>query len=147
MSRRQEKGPSQRQLRVGEQIRHTLADILARNELQDPALAGTSITVSEVRVSPDLKLATAYVLPFAVEDQAAVVDGLQRAAPHLRHQLARAINLRHTPELRFRADTSFDEAARIDALLRSPRVQRDIADEGEADADPDTSDDHDDDER
>jgi len=138
MSRRQAKSPSQRQLRVGEQIRHTLADILAREELQDPALAGVSITVSEVRVSPDLEVATAYILPFSGEDQAGVVDGLRRAAPHLRRQLARAINLRHTPELRFRADTSFDEAARVDALLRSPRVQRDLAN---AEADNESNDD------
>lgn len=142
MTRRQDKSPSQRQLRVGEQIRHTLADVLARTELQDPALAGVSITVSEVRVSPDLEVATAYVLPFAEADRDAVIEGLQRAAPYLRHQLARAINLRHTPELRFRADTSFDEAARVDELLRSPRVQRDLAG-----ADANTDEEADDDEQ
>ena len=132
MARRRAKAPSQRQLRVGEEIRHALSRILARGGLRDPELAEANITVTEVRVSPDLKAATAFVVPFgepeATDD---VVAALTRAAPYFRGQLGGEIDLRYTPALRFEPDRSFDEAARVEALLRQPRVQRDIAGDGD----------------
>jgi len=117
---------SQRQLRVGEALRHALVDILARGELRDPALAGASITVIEVRVSPDLRNATAFVLPLGGKGAETVVAALNHAAPFLRRQLAGRVTLRHLPTLGFIADTAFDEAARIDGLLHSPEVRRDL---------------------
>ncbi len=107
-----------RPLKVGEEIRHLLGELLARGELRDPALAGLSITVTEVRMTPDLRRAVAYVLPFAggAADQA--VAGLARAAPHLRREIGRRIRLRYVPELTFEADTTFDRAERMDRLLR-----------------------------
>jgi len=126
MTRHRGKAPSQRQLRVGEQLRHALSDLFTRDILTDPELAGVSITVSEVRASPDLKVAHVYLLPFAAADPEPVMAALSRAAPFLRRQLARTLNLRYTPELRFYPDTSFDEAAHIEHLLQSPRVRRDI---------------------
>lgn len=145
MTRRRSKAPSQRQLRVGEEIRHALSRILARGGLRDPVLADAAITVSEVRVSPDLKNATAFVIPLAggagepgeagTESIETTVAALGRAASYLRGQLGQEIELRYTPQLRFEADSSFDEAARVEALLRRPRVQRDLqrpeGDEGE----------------
>lgn len=109
---------SQRQLRVGEEIRHLLSGYVMRGGFRDPDLQGVNVTVTEVRVSPDLKNATAYVMPLGGADGPRIVAGLNRAAPYLRSQLAKDITLRHTPALRFELDTSFDEAAKIDALLR-----------------------------
>jgi len=127
--------PSQRQLRVGEALRHALADVLARDMLRDPDLAGVSITVTEVRVSPDLKQATAYVMPLGGGDPAPVLDALGRAAPFLQGEASRAVRLKFTPRLRFAADRSFDYADRIDAVLRRPSVRRDgEAPDGERDA-------------
>jgi ribosome-binding factor A len=114
-----------RPLRVGEEIRHALSAIFTRGELRDPELAGLSITVSEVRVSPDLMRATAFVVPLGGGDVAAVVSALHRAAPFLRGEVAKAVKLRRAPELAFAPDTSFDYASRIDAALRQPSVRRD----------------------
>ncbi len=132
MDRRAERGPSQRQLRVGEELRHALAWILERGEVRDPDLKGVSVTVTEVRVSPDLRKATVFVFPLGGGETEAVVTGLTRARPFLRRKVANAVRLKFVPDIRFRADSSFDEARRIDALLRDPAVARDLAgDRGE----------------
>jgi len=120
-------GPSQRQLRVGEEIRHVLVEVLARGDLRDPELQGVSITVTEVRMSPDLKHGTAYVMPLGGGNIAVVVKALKRAARFLRGEVARAVRLRVAPEITFAADRSFEEAGRIEAALRRPEVQRDLA--------------------
>ena len=117
---------SQRQLRVGEELRHALARQFERGHLRDPALTGTTITVTEVRVSPDLKHATAFVMPLGGANLADVLTGLERSAGYLRRELAKEVQLRHAPELHFSADTSFEHASRIDALLHRPEVARDI---------------------
>jgi ribosome-binding factor A len=119
-------GPSQRQLRVGEEIRHVLVEILARGQLRDPDLQGVSITVSEVRASPDLKHATAYVMPLGGANTDSVVKALRRASGFVRGEVARAVRLRVAPEIVFAADRSFEEAGRIEAALRRPEVQRDL---------------------
>lgn len=124
-------GPSQRQLRAAELVRHALVDILAREELRDPALAGASITVGEVRASPDLKHMTAFVSALGPADPRTIADGLTRSAGFLRARLARAIDLRFTPELHFEPDISYDEARHIDELLAKPEVARDLRGEGE----------------
>ena len=120
-------GPSQRQQRVAELVRHALAEVLARGDLQDPVLTGHVITIPEVRMSPDLRLATAYVMPLGGRDEAEVLAALERNRKHLRHEVATRVNLKFAPELRFRRDDSFDEAARVEAILRSEKVQRDLA--------------------
>jgi ribosome-binding factor A len=119
-------GPSQRQLRVGELVRHALADILTRGEVPDPDLGKAVITVPEVRMSPDLKLATAYVMPLGGKDADKIVKTLARNARALRGALGRRVELRAVPELRFRVDTSFDTGQKMDALLDSPEVRRDV---------------------
>jgi ribosome-binding factor A len=119
--------PSQRQLRVGEELRHALARILQRGELRDPALQGVAVTVTEVRVTPDLKNATAYVMPLAGREVEAVIEGLGRSAGYLRGQLAREVPLRFAPSLAFALDTSFDHASRINELLHRPEVERDLS--------------------
>jgi ribosome-binding factor A len=126
-SGKRSRAPSQRQLRVGEELRHALARILQRGELRDPALQGVAVTVTEVRVSPDLKNATAYVMPLAGRDASEVVAGLGRSANYLRGQLAREVPLRFSPGLAFALDTSFDHASRINELLHRPEVERDLA--------------------
>ncbi|HMN86581.1 MAG TPA: 30S ribosome-binding factor RbfA [Bauldia sp.] len=118
--------PSQRALRVGELIRHALAEILQRGEVHDPDIEGAVITVPEVRVTPDLKLATAFVMPLGGRGGDDLVAALERHKRFLRGEVAHRVNLRYAPELRFRLDTSFDEGARIDALLHSPEVKRDL---------------------
>lgn len=118
---------SQRQLRVGEELRHALARILQRGELRDPALQDATVTVTEVRISPDLKNATAYVMPLGGRHSAEVIEGLMRSAGYLRGQLAREVPLRFTPGLAFALDTSFDHASRINELLHRPEVERDLA--------------------
>lgn len=137
--RSQSKGPTQRQLRVGEEMRHALSRIIERGDLHDPALAGVSITVTEVRTSPDMKNATAYVMPLGGADADAVMDGLVRATPFIRREVARFLTLRNTPRVSFALDTTFDEASHIDHLLRDPAVARDLA----RDADPGADDDDD----
>ena len=126
MSRSRGKAPSQRQLRVGEEIRHSLARILMEEDLHQPELADLTITVTEVRMSPDLKNATVFVTPLGGKSMAEAVDGLRKATPFLRHALATHLNLRFTPRLSFQPDRSFDEAERVDALLRRARVRHDI---------------------
>lgn len=120
-------GPSQRQLRVAEEIRHVLAGVFMRGELRDPALAGVSITISEVRISPDLKNATVFSLPLGGERVGEVMKGLNRTGPYLRAQVAHALQLRYAPSLTFVPDRSFDEARHIEELLRSEKVARDLA--------------------
>jgi ribosome-binding factor A len=120
------KPPSQRQLRAGELVRHALTDILSREEFADPALHGKSITITEVRISPDLKNATAFAAPLGGEDMGKTIEALNRAAGFLRGRLSREVELRHTPSLRFISDDSYDEARRIDELLSSERVRRDL---------------------
>ncbi len=126
-------GPSQRQLRVGELVRHALAEILARGEIQDDALSGNVVTVPEVRMSPDLKLATCYVMPLGGKDEKPVIAALDRHKRHIRTELAHRINLRYAPDLRFRRDETFDEAGRIERLLQSEKVQADLAKPQESD--------------
>ncbi len=120
-SRRTAAQPSQRQLRVGELIRHAVSQVLERGEVHDPEIAGTSITVAEVRMSPDLKVATAYVMPLGGEDDGRVVAALGRVAPFLRRRIGGAVALKFLPELRFVTDETFDQASRIDELLRDAR--------------------------
>jgi ribosome-binding factor A len=117
---------SQRQLRVGEELRHALARILRDGECRDPLLENASITVTEVRMSPDLRNATAFVMPLAGTNATEVVAGLERSATFLKGLVAREVHLRNTPNLVFALDDSFDRADRISALLTRPEVARDI---------------------
>lgn len=121
------RAPGQRQLRVGEELRHALARILARDELADPALDGVSVTVTEVRVSPDLSNATAFVTRLGGGETQPMVKALNRAGGYFRGQLAHEVELRHAPTVRFTADPSFDAASRIERLLHDPAVARDLA--------------------
>jgi ribosome-binding factor A len=120
-------GGSQRQLRVGEIVRHAMADILAQGSIHDADLEGHIITVPEVRMSPDLKLATIYVMPLGGRDTDKVLAALDRNRKFLRGEVAHRVNLKFAPEIRFRVDDRFDEAERIQKLLRTPAVQRDLA--------------------
>jgi ribosome-binding factor A len=128
MAKRFEKssGSSQRQLRVGELVRHALAELLARGEVHDPVIEGHLITVPEVRMSADLRLATIYVMPLGGRDADEVVAALERNKRYLRGEIARHVNLKFAPEIRFRIDERFDEAERIEKLLRTPAVRRDL---------------------
>ncbi|KRQ14395.1 30S ribosome-binding factor RbfA [Bradyrhizobium sp. DASA03076] len=119
-------GGSQRQLRVGEQVRHAIADILAQGSVHDADLEGHIITVPEVRMSPDLKLATIYVMPLGGRDTELVITALDRNKKFLRGEVARRVNLKFAPDIRFRVDERFDEAERIEKLLRTPAVQKDL---------------------
>ncbi|MBJ6987213.1 MULTISPECIES: 30S ribosome-binding factor RbfA [unclassified Devosia] len=121
-------GPSQRQLRVGELVRHAMADVLARGEIEDEALVGTVVTVPEVRMSNDLKLANAYVMPLGGLHAQEIVDALNRHKKFVRGRIAPQLNLKFAPDIRFHVDETFEEAGRIDALLRSDRVKRDLED-------------------
>jgi ribosome-binding factor A len=121
-------GASQRQLRVGELIRHALAEMFSRGEVHDPVIERHMITIPEVRMTADLKLATIYVMPLGGRDAQAVVAALERNKRYLRGEIARHVNLKFAPEIRFRIDERFDEAERIEKLLRTPEVQRDLAD-------------------
>lgn len=124
-------GPSQRQLRAAELVRHALVEIIAREDLRDPDLQGASITIGEVRASPDLKHMTAFVSALGPGDPHRIAAGLSRCAGFLRSRLGKSIELRYTPELHFIADVSYDEARHIDELLASPEVARDLSDEDE----------------
>jgi ribosome-binding factor A len=126
-SKREGRTPGQRQLRVGEEIRHLLAQILARGEMHDPALADRTITVTEVRLSPDLKNATVYVVPLGGEHSAEVINALNHGAGHLRSLAAHELRLRYAPHLAFELDLSFDRAQRIEELLHRPEVLQDLA--------------------
>ena len=118
---------SQRQLRVGELVRHALADILMRGEVHDREVESMTIMVSEVRMTPDMKLATCFVMPVGNIDAKKAVDALERNRRFLRGAIGKRIDLRHTPDLRFRVDTGFETGSRIDELLRSEAVQRDLS--------------------
>jgi ribosome-binding factor A len=118
-------GKSVRLLRIGEQVRHVLAALLGRGEVRDPVLETAIVSVSEVRVSPDLRHATVFVKAIGGDDEA-VLEALRRNARFLRGEVARALSTKYTPDLSFRVDESFEEASRIDSLLRSPRVARDL---------------------
>ena len=120
-------GGSQRQLRVGEVVRHAVAEILSQGSVHDPDLEGHIITVPEVRMSPDLKLATVYVMPLGGRDTDKVIAALERNKKFLRGEIAHRVNLKFAPDIRFRVDERFDEAERIEKLLRTPAVQRDLA--------------------
>jgi ribosome-binding factor A len=122
------KGPSQRQLKVGELIRHALAEIFSRGEIVDEVLSRHSLTVPEVRMTPDLKLATAYVLTLGGGEASEAVEHLNKHKRFLRGEVARRVNMRYMPELRFKVDTSFEASTRIDELLASPDVARDLKD-------------------
>jgi len=119
-------GRSVRLLRVGEQVRHALAEVLSRGELRDPLIESNMVTVSEVRLSPDLRHATVFVKALAGGDDQAVVKALAANARYLRGEVARRLATKYTPDLRFRADESFDAGARIDAVLRRPEIARDL---------------------
>jgi ribosome-binding factor A len=119
-------GPSQRALRAGEVIRHAIAEILSRGEVHDPVIQGHLITVPEVSMSPDLKLATIYVMPLGGRDTKDVLAALERNKRYLRGEIAHRVNLKFAPDIRFRIDERFDEAERIEKLLRTPQVKRDL---------------------
>jgi ribosome-binding factor A len=114
-------------------VRHAMAELLTRGEVQDPVIEGHLITVPEVRMSADLRLATVYVMPMGGRDADKVLAAFERNKKFLRAEIAQRINLKFAPDLRFRIDERFAEAERIDSLLRSPRVKRDLDDEGEDD--------------
>lgn len=119
-------GPSQRQLRVAELVKHAMAQMLSRGEIHDEVLTGHVITVPEVRMSSDLKLATVYVMPLGGKDVEPVIEALDRHKRYIRGEISHAVNLKFAPDVRFMADDTFDEASRIDALLASERVRRDV---------------------
>ena len=127
-NRRSEKttGPSQRQLRVGELIRHAVAQMLVRGEIHDDVLAAHVVTIPEVRMSPDLRLASVYVTPLGGADVAPVIAALEKNRKFIRSEVAQAVNLKFAPDVRFLADETFDEARRIDEILRSPKVAQDL---------------------
>ena len=131
MTRHRRRAPSQRQLRVGEEIRHVLSQVLARGDLNDPALSGRSITVTEVQLSPDLRHATAFVMPLGEEltpeSRAALFEGLGRSAPHLRRKVNEAAYLKNSPKLTFELDPTFAAAEHVEEVLRRPGVARDLA--------------------
>jgi ribosome-binding factor A len=141
MARRQSarsgRGPTQRALRVGEVIRHALVEILARGEVRDGVLESHAITIPEVRMSPDMRLATAYVMPLGGRNVVPVLEALERHRRFIKGEVARRINMRHAPDIRFRRDETYDEASRIDALLHSEKVRRDLDANRQSDDDPD----------
>ena len=131
---RRDAGPSQRQLRAGELVRHALAEIVREEEIADPSVSGVSVTVTEVRMSPDLRHAVCFVEPLGGGHAGEVVDGLNRTAKFLRGRLARAVELKFIPDLKFVHDESFAEAERIGRLFAQPKVAQDLgatAGEGE----------------
>jgi ribosome-binding factor A len=137
--REQSAGGSQRQLRVGELIRHELAEMLSRGDIHDPVIEAHLITVPEVRMSPDLRLATIYVMPLGGRDATDVVEALERNKRYVRGEISRRVNLKFAPEIRFRVDERFDEAERIEKLLRTPVVQRDLKSDNESGGEKDQS--------
>lgn len=127
MSKATSSAPSQRMLRVGEQVRAAITQVLQRGEVRDPLIEKTVISISEVRMSPDLKIATAYVAPLGVADHDTVIDALNHNAKFIRGRIGPQLRqMKYMPEVRFRDDTSFDNYQKIDALLRSPEVSRDL---------------------
>jgi ribosome-binding factor A len=131
MSRQRGKAPTQRQLRVGEELRHVLAEIIERGDMADPDLRDVALTVTEVRVSPDLKNGTVFITPLGGGAAERLLAALSRAAPYFQAQIGRKMRIKYTPRLHFELDTSFDQASRIDSLLHRPRVVRDRGPDGE----------------
>ena len=129
-----ERGPSQRQLRVAERVRHVLAEMLVRGEVHDSVIECHLITVPEVRMTPDLRLATIYVAPLGGRDAEEVLAALRRNRKFLRGEIARRINLKFAPDIRFAVDARFDAAERIEELLRTPQVRRDLGENGDDDS-------------
>lgn len=123
---RRDAGPSQRQLRVGEMLRHALAEILSRNEIRDPDLDGVSVTITQVKPSPDMRYATVYCAPLGGKNAGPIIAALNRHKGFLRGQMGHMITTKFTPDLRFLEDQSFAEAEKIENLLKSPQVQRDL---------------------
>ena len=134
------RAPSQRQLRVGEELRHAVVRILEHAHFRDPDLVAASITVTEVRVSPDLKSVTIYVTPLGGQEMERVVVALNRAKGYVRREIAREVALRFVPRIEFAADTSFEYSSQIDALLHQPDVERDLVGDSEEPADKDNPD-------
>lgn len=126
MTRQRNRAPSQRQLRVGEEIRHAIAGLIERGSMKDPELRDVPVTVTEVRASPDLRHAQVFVTPLGGGDSGKIVAALNRAAPYFRAQVASAVRLRYAPQLSFAPDTSFEQASRIDSILRRPHVKQDL---------------------
>ncbi|MER8475928.1 30S ribosome-binding factor RbfA [Mesorhizobium sp. M0189] len=137
MPRSTPSGPSQRMLRVGEQVRHALSETLQRGDILDPLIENTVVSVSEVRMSPDLKIATAFVSPLGAKDAGAVVEALNKHAKFVRGRVSGALRqMKYMPEFRFRLDTSYDNFQKINELLHSPEVARDLsADDKDKDKD------------
>ena len=127
-------GPTQRMLRVGELVRHALANVFSRGDVEDEVLAGAVITVPEVRMTHDLKIANAYIMPLGGERAAEIVEALNRHRKFVRGRISPELGLKFAPEVKFFVDTTFDEFGRIDALLRTDRVQRDLRDDSEDEA-------------
>ena len=127
MKNRPARTPSQRQLRIGEEIRHAVAQMLERREFHEPALQDVSVTVTEVRISPDLKNATAYIMPLGGDQAAEVLEALTRARPFVRKQVGKTMRLRHVPNISFEMDETFDQASKIETLLNDPKVAQDLA--------------------
>ena len=124
-----EKAPSLRLLRVSENVRHAISTIIARGDVHDPDLNGVSVTVSEVRVSPDLRHAAVYIMPLGGVDQEKVIGAFNKASGYIRGQLAKRVRMKYLPRLDFRIDESFDEASHINTLLSNPKVLADVVDE------------------
>jgi len=120
-------GPSLRLLRVGENVRHAISSILTRGDIQDPDLDGASVTVSEVRVSPDLRNATVFVMPLGGDPKLAITKALNNNSAHIRGAMSKMLHMKYMPRLKFKLDESFDEASHIDAILRDPKVVADVA--------------------
>lgn len=120
------KGPTQRMLRIGELVRHRLAELLVRGEIHDDVLALNVVSISQVRMSSDLKLATAYVMPLGGKDTEKVIAALERHKKFIRSEVAQTLDLKYAPDIRFREDEIFDEVSRIDQLLFSEKVRRDV---------------------
>ncbi len=137
MSRLHHKGgePSQRMLRVAELIRHAMADMLSRGDINDPVLEKQVVTIPTVRMSPDLKLATIFVMPLGGGDLKPVIEALEKHRKFLRGEIAHRVNLKFAPDVRFKIDESFENSAKIDALLRRPEVQRDLGQKAEDERD------------
>ncbi|MDF3073204.1 MAG: ribosome-binding factor RbfA [Alphaproteobacteria bacterium] len=134
MSKQRNREHSQRQLRVGEELRHGLAELLERGDMRDPVLRDARVTVTVVDVSPDLRNATAFIVPLGGEHAEEILAAMRRAAPYFRNRLAKMIELRFAPEIRFELDRSFDHAAKIDRLLHDPQVARDLESPDESDS-------------
>jgi ribosome-binding factor A len=132
---RRDAGPTQRQLRVGEMLRHALSDILRRNEIRDPDLDGISVTITQVKPSPDMRYAAVYCAPLGGAGTDRIIAALNRHKGFLRGQMGHMITTKFTPDLRFLEDQSFAEAEKIENLLKSPQVQRDLLAADQPDSD------------